>query len=791
MSDQPGLAERGDNPRDRASYRDESADIHEEQRRLDAMYARLDAMHEHAHRQLSDVLVDRGGTPQARSERDSYTRLYADDIARYEAAEQGLCFGRLDMAEGETRHIGRVGILDEDAESMPQPLLLDWRAPLARPFYLATALSPDGVTRRRHIRTRSRRVISLADEHLQRAAGTDAHAETPPSDTSGDTAGVAGEQALIEALEQARTGRMSDIVETIQSEQDHVIRSEHRGVLVVEGGPGTGKTAVALHRAAYLLYTYRKQLARSGVLVIGPNTTFLDYIARVLPSLGETGVLLTTIGDLYPGVITTDHDDRTAAAVKGSPDVVGLLRQAVRNRQLVPDEPIVVRFDGYPLRIDVKTCRRARGRARSSRRPHNLARPIFRSVIIDALADQLAETIGASVVDESNLLSPADLTDIRRDLEADEHVRETIDALFPELAPPQVLADLLCSEDRIRAAGPELTEPQVASLLRPEGAGFSAADAPLLDELAELLGVDDSAEHERDRVRWRQQLSEAQGALDILTGSAPQDLEDEVDPEILMAYDLIDADELARRHDTADTRTPAERAAEDRTWAFGHVIVDEAQELSPMAWRMLMRRSPNRWMTVVGDTAQTGSVDGAASWDEVLSPYVQQRWRLAELTVNYRTPSEIMNVAAGLLAEIDPDRSPPVSIRESGHTPAAIEVPDGRFDRAAAAVLADVPESGTAAVLCPAELVDSLDHLGSERVTVLTAQTVKGLEFDTVVVIEPSRILTQPDHGLEDLYVTLTRATQRLVVLHALALPAELAVPGADGAAPVGDEDRT
>src|SRR5699024_6816718 len=266
--------------------------------------------------------------------------------------------------------------------------------------------------------------------------------------------------------------------------------------------------------------------------LLAPTSTFLAYTGRVLPSLGETGVLLTTIGDLYPGVTATVHDDGTAAAVKGSPEVVALLRQAVRDRQLVPDEAIVVRFDGYPLRIDVTMCRRARGRARSSRRPHNLARPIFRSVIIDALADQLAETIGASVVDGSNLLSAADLSDIRRDLENDEHVRETIDALFPELTPTGVLADLLGSQDRIRSAGPALSDQQVTSLLRPEGSGFSAADAPLLDELAEILGADESAEHERERDRWHQQLSEAQGALDILTGSAPQDLEDEMDPEI-------------------------------------------------------------------------------------------------------------------------------------------------------------------------------------------------------------------------------------------------------------------
>lgn len=735
----------------------------EEQAHLETMYRRLDEMRAYSRRRLSTVLRESGGTPQARSERESFNQLYTDDLTRYDAAENGLCFGRLDMADGEARHIGRLGILDEDNYSTP--LLLDWRAPLARPFYLATALSPDGVRRRRHLRTRNRHAISLGDEHLDHVdlAGHDGH-----------TAGVAGEEALLSAIEQARTGQMSDIVETIQSEQDRIIRSSHRGVLVVQGGPGTGKTAVALHRAAYLLYTYRKQLARSGVLVIGPNPTFLDYIARVLPSLGETGVLLSTIGDLYPGITATEHDDRTAAAVKGAEDIVPVLKKAVRDLQLVPSSPIELRFDGYTLRLDKKTCTRARGRARSSRRPHNLARPIFRTMVTDALADQLAETIGTSVVDESNLLSADDLADIRRDLRQDPHVRETLDELWPELTPADVLSGLFSSEERIRSAAPDLTDGQVTALLRPADAGISAADAPLLDELAELLGVDDSAEHERERDRWRQQIADAQGALDILTGSAPQDLEDELDPEILMAYDLIDAGELARRNDTSESRTAAERAAEDRTWAFGHVIVDEAQELSPMAWRMLMRRSPNRWMTVVGDTAQTGSVNGATAWDDVLSPYVKQRWRCEELTVNYRTPGEIMAVASELLAEIDPDQTPPVSVRDSGHEPVALRVPEARFGAALPSVLAELPDEGTTAVLCPPEALADLEGLATDDVSVMTVGNVKGLEFDTVVVVEPSAIIDESEHGTGDLYVALTRATQRLVVLHHEDLPPEL-----------------
>ena len=211
--------------------------------------------------------------------------------------------------------------------------------------------------------------------------------------------------------------------------------------------------------------------------------------------------------------------------------------------------------------------------------------------------------------------------------------------------------------------------------------GFSAADAPLLDELAELLGVDDAAERERARRQWRAQIADAQGALDILTGSAPQDLEDELDPEILMAYDLIDASQLAERHDVGQHQTTAERAAGDRTWTYGHVIVDEAQELSEMAWRMLMRRIPNRWMTLVGDTAQTGDPAGTSSWQRILEPYVAKRWKLTELTVNYRTPAEIMTSARRVLAEIDAEQTVPRSVRESGFAPWALRGLRGRLRR--------------------------------------------------------------------------------------------------------------
>lgn len=735
-------------------------DLDHEQGYVSMLYERLDGLRAYASNRLSRVLLEGGGTPQARSERESFTQMYTEDLARYDAAENGLCFGRIDV-DDEQRYVGRVGILDDDGEY--DTLLLDWRAPLARPFYLATPAAPEGVTRRRHIRTRRRTVTALNDEYLDLDA---AHAHG--DDGAG---GVAGESALLSALNAARTGQMHDIVETIQSEQDAIIRSTHRSVLVVQGGPGTGKTAVALHRAAYLLYTYRQQLEKAGVLIIGPNATFLDYIGQVLPSLGETGVLLSTIGDLYPGVRATREDSLAEGELKGSLAMIDVLKKAVRDRQEVPKTPIELRFDTYPITLDRKIVTRARGRARSSRRPHNLARPIFVSAAIEALADQLAATLGENVVDGSNLLSRDDIADMRDEMREDPSIMAALDALWPDLTPQQVLTDLLRSPERLASAAPDLGDAERDVLLRTEGVGFSAADAPLLDELAELLGVDDAAERERAQRRWRAQIADAQGALDILTGSAPQDLEDELDPEILMAYDLIDASQLAERQDLGRHRTTAERAAGDRTWTYGHVIVDEAQELSEMAWRMLMRRIPNRWMTLVGDTAQTGDPAGSSSWQDVLGPYVAQRWKLTELTVNYRTPSEIMEFAHRVLGEIDPGQTPPRSVRDSGWQPWARLVDDAAVLDEVRRHVAEASGPGLTAVLAGHDHVDQLAHLRSDSVSVLTVKDAKGLEFDSVVIVEPQNLLDESPRGMNDLYVALTRATQRLGIVHARPLP--------------------
>ncbi|MET8974221.1 UvrD-helicase domain-containing protein [Streptomyces sp. NPDC004539] len=733
-----------------------------EQEFIDGLYARVDALRGDTETSVTTALAQ-GNTPmQARLERDILVAERSGLLAALNAVDGSLCFGRIDLAKGDVHHIGRIGLRLDDAERTP--VLIDWRADVARPFYLATGHTPMGLRRRRHITTDGRTVTALHDEILDLGD----HERTGHEDPTGDA-------VLLAALGAARTGRMNDIVQTIQAEQDEIIRAPHKGVLVVEGGPGTGKTAVALHRAAYLLYEHRELLAKRAVLIVGPNPAFLGYIGEVLPALGETGVLLATVGELYPGVKATATDTPESAAVKGSPAMADVLAAVVRDRQALPDPVIAVVHDREVLMLDDGLVKVARERTRAARLPHNVAREHFEGHILNTLTELYAERVGTDPYDGSSLLDASDITQIRDELAENPEVWSAIERLWPLLTPRRVLADFLAEPDAY------VHDEDAAAIRRPVTRGWTVADVPLLDELAELLGIDERRARElADRER-EEQVAYAQGVLDVSYASRTYEFEDkdEEDSEVLSAHDIIDAERFAERQEEEDFRSAAERAAADRTWAFGHIIVDEAQELSPMAWRLLMRRSPTRSMTLVGDPAQTAEAAGVGSWQGILGPYVEDRWEHARLGVNYRTPAEIMDVAAAVVRAERPDFEPPRSVRATGVRPWSWRTDDlpAAVEKAVAEL---TPTEGRLAVVAPRalhqEIAARLDGVtaGTEpdltrTVVLLDPRQSKGLEFDSVLVVEPGA------YGTSDLYVALTRATQRLGVVHTDELPKALA----------------
>jgi DNA helicase IV len=759
--------------------------IRAEQEYVTMLYALLDQARERSERDLATSLAEggAGGTHQARLERDVSATEQARRLAQLNLTERGLCFGRTDDEKQDTLYIGRIGLRDDDYELK----LIDWRAPAARPFYAATPRNPVGLVRRRHIYTRRRQVTGVDDEVFDLDKLSDKEKST-----------LSGEAALIAAVSSARTGRMADVVATIQAEQDRVIRADLPGVLVVQGGPGTGKTVAALHRAAYLLYTHRRTLERRGVLVIGPNATFLRYISQVLPSLGETDVVLHTLGDLFPGVHATDARD-PAAVIKGDERMARVLQQAVRDRQAAPKDDVTVDADGVDIPLKREAILRARDRARSARKPHNVARKLFVTELLTELAWSEAKVLNRPLEEE-------DVPDARARLWDIDGVIAALDALWPLLTPQMLVADLLRSPQAIRsAAGAVLADSERDRLTRPGHASrWTVADVPLLDEAAELLGVDDSADKAAQRARERARRAEQQYAQEVLDTAIVGGMEFSM---TVSELGLLDAERLSDWNNSGGVAfSTAERAAADRTWAYGHVIIDEAQELSAMAWRMVLRRNPARSMTVVGDVAQTGSPAGATSWKNMLTPLVGGRWREERLTVNYRTPSEIMVVAADVLATVSPGERPPDSVRSEGVAPRAIRVPPSAPARGQAASeslplslasgaartaredLAELggPDGGRLAVIAPDALIpalaaaipaaipgdrpESLDSVAA----LLTVSQAKGLEFDRVIVADPAGILTQSENGAHDLYVAITRATHHLTVIHDGDLPPSL-----------------
>lgn len=711
-------------------YEDE---LSAEQAYVEGLYARLDAERARVKGRYTTALRGDGGNLL---QRDDEVRALATEAKRLDVADNGLCFGRLDSLDGEHSYIGRIGLLDADNEY--EPVLLDWRAPASRPFYVATAAHPENMRRRRQFHTRGRRVVDFTDEVLGRPGGTER-----------------GDAALLAAVNAPRGNGMRDIVATIQAEQDDIVRLDHPGVLVIEGGPGTGKTVVALHRVAYLLYTQRARMERHGVLVVGPNPAFLTHIGRVLPSLGESDVVFMTTGDLVPGRSVTAEDLPEAARIKGSLKFLDVLAAAVADRQQLPTEPVVIELADATVRIDAETAQWAREEARASGHAHNDARAVFTEVLTWALTERAISRIGRGWLSRSDRDAWEQL---REDLieELTEHAGfiAALDELWPILTPETLLAELYTSTARLQAAGGDDV------LLRAQGDAWTVSDVPLLDELVDLLGrdkpVDQAAQHER-----KEEAAYAAGVLDMMISR--EDLMD--DEDHLLAQDMLYAEDLADRFVELDTRDLAERAAADRDWTYRHVVVDEAQELSEMDWRVLMRRCPDRSLTVVGDLAQRRSAAGATTWSAMMEPYVPGRWVYRSLSVNYRTPAEIMSVAAALLAEFAPSVLPPESVRSCGVAPWSKRVDSGELDSAIAEFVRDeAGREGTSIVIGPHGVPGTVP-----------ASETKGLEFDAVLVVVPERILAEGSRGAAELYVALTRATQRLGVLHHGPLPVALA----------------
>ena len=712
-------------------------DLADEQAYIDHAYECLDASREAAWRMRNMTEADLGGTFQARFERNAFDEALLKRLADLDLGNASLVFGRIDRsAEApdttESFHIGRLAVADEDRE----PVVVDWRAPVAEPFYRATGRNAMGLLRRRHFAVEGQKLLGIEDElfgegHL--GLGHDEGLDTVDDGSGGAAApeGLRGYSTLLAALERGRTGTLGDIVATIQGEQDEIIRSPQHGVLVVQGGPGTGKTVVALHRAAYLLYTHRFPLEDQGVLVIGPNRVFLRYIERVLPSLGEAGVEQVVLSDLVPGVDFLRPGDRdgadspTAARLKGDVRMSDVIDQAVNDRERPLRDDLVIPFRTGYVRLRVEESARIVKAARRRFRRHNSGRRFVENEVWSALA--------ASFHD--NEIGPHQVKDALR---GTMEIREALDRMWPLLTPAQLLHDLFGSKALLKlAARGVLDESEALALFRPRcesvhDVRWTPADVALLDDARDVLGPKPGRN----------------GKID-------------------------DADEI-------------------RT--YGHIVIDEVQDLTPMQLKMATRRSLNGAMTIVGDLAQATGPLAPSDWDQVLDHLPDRKpARVIGLSVGYRIPGQIMELANKVMAVATPSLRSPVSVRVGDATPVFVRA-DGA-EALGSTVAAEVISltgalpGASLGVIAPDAMIDELsEHLTAagvnhgtatrtgldDGVTLVPVSVVKGLELDAVVVVEPAQIVAGHEHGMRSLYVALTRPTQRLSIVHADELPEPL-----------------
>ncbi|MFI6236825.1 HelD family protein [Micromonospora sp. NPDC050784] len=681
--------------------------VAEEQAFLDVATARRDRLADHLQAELSAETLDALEQARQRMLRRQY-----DELRR---AGEGLVFGRLDGRDGTVRHVGRVGLRNDGEDD--EPLLVDWRAPAARPFYTATAVDPQGQARRRHIRTTGSTVVGVDDEPLD---GT-------------TTAELVGEGALLAALDQRRTGHMSTAISTLQREQDDIIRAEATGPLIVQGGPGTGKTVVALHRVAYLLFTHR-QMADQAVLVLGPSPRFLQYIAQVLPALGETAVVSATCDTLLSDIQVGRDESRLVAEIKGRALWQPALESYVAS--LLPrSRELKLRWEGEFYVIPAATVAQALASAVQGR-PYHRARAAFAEQLHHLLADVVAEQREA-LMDEmeegfedilarvdrgmgyehhsartstgsdiDGLLSEEEIEQLRGRIAEDPTIARFIEAWWPTRDAETLLGDLLTDRALLARFAPRLS-PEEITAVAAEPAPWAPSDIPLLDALADLLGEVDAPQPQGEFV--------------------------------------------------------ADRARRQRGWVYGHVVIDEAQELSEMQWQMVLRRCPSRSITAVGDIDQAEAAHRHTSWAQAVQAVFADRWTAAELTICYRTPREVMDLTEPVLKKAGSHNTPPRAVRSSGIVPWELTITTAELAGAALEAVRQLQQrwhGGTVGVIAPAARISALLAVLGD-VPVLTATQSKGLEWDATLLIDPQGIAAEP-RGWNGLYVALTRCTQEL-----------------------------
>lgn len=696
-------------------------EIAREQELVDEALARLEVLRAEAIAAEEAGLRGSGGTPQAVYERDVTVLHLAERRAVLDASHDGLVFGRLDRQDGTVHHIGRIGVRTEDQH----PLVVDWRAPAAAAFYRATAAQPDDVVRRRTITSRGERVVAIEDELLD-PARADELAETT----------VVGDGAFLAALSKERTGRMRDIVATIQREQDEAVRAPDDGVLLVTGGPGTGKTAVALHRVAYLMYTHREKFSRRGVLVVGPSPVFVDYVSHVLPTLGETSVRLVSLDTLVPDLAVTGRDAPDVAAAKGSLRMVEVLKKAARAAGQPRLSDVSIVFRGRAVTVSGRDQAQRRSQLERSPRSHNSLRGQATTALANLVVRSWIRAAGAE--DWSDRAKDELREEAALDLRDEAAFVAALDVFWPVLRTAEVFDRL--RHGQLKLPRGVLTDEEERRLLAAWAAteALTPADAALLDELDELIGEP----------------------------PAPPEPEDE-EP---VPDDYGEVTTFADRTSRARRDVAADESHRD----YAHVVVDEAQDVSPMQWRALSRRARSGTWTVVGDWAQSVWPHPAETSEAVLAVAGTRRVRRHELTTNYRTSTEIAGVAAQVLHLVDPTATPPAAVRSTGVDPVVrtgLRDLDAAVCEAVAELLDQVP--GTVGVVATAADAPRLSALldPDPRLSVLDTWQAKGMEFDGCLVVSPERVASETPAGLRSLYVAVSRATQRLVVLTAADRP--------------------